>query len=681
MIRWKHHEKGRKYARVSSFFLRTICAAILLFSCTVLSPAHTTRGHNVVEAAAYKGLLKKARGEISRFPEYSGKDVLEYLIAQRILRTPPCYPAFGKLDPACLQYSHEDSLLWLPVIGSGDMDAIMYRQFSENGQNFHFMATPDDIFNDPRIDERTHQPIGLSLRAYPRALRAMSGMFYDLLFNRLEAKEQYRDIYALIHTVGDSYSEAHTQRDPIEWTIDYLKPWQATSWQPYLVHWSGWRHIFTDNHHAFPTDVRDKHYFKEDSVKTEEIDFYDRNPYFVPREYLNERGVKATNAVEDLFLTTFAVLKRSENDQDHIGEIATEEWRSYLRRHFRGTTDIVTVDTLYVRPAPREEKEWRSLTMIGLRTRFGSTSGARDVMLATTFGKPPNRVDPFAFAAAFDIGRRFHPERTTWVSALSFSLYLWVYSEHLAWGFDPTIVEASLIGKTIRLDPLMSFLRFDGWLSRRLWFSIEGLRYSFINGFRTREFSLTVGVAFSKELMPAHSSNPEKYQPLNPLAGDAWIIPDADSPRRLSSGNYEIFYPFGYTLHREGRHVSLHPWGYAYIWNLNKESKTSQFSLGLYFGPGFEFFGSDVWGFGTLSPLVRFKISPGFALLAEPISVGGHLGISDNTEDRFNFYSTLGAVLILGSIEIGVDLLRYDYRLRRLDQKHIAGMRIGILRE
>ncbi len=122
---------------------RLILAAVfLILNCLPLA-AHTTRGHNVIEAAAYKNLLKKNKGDIPRFPDYSGKEILEYLIAQRILRTPPCYPVSRQLDPACLNYMHQDSLRWLPVIGSGDMDAIMYRQFSENGQNFHFMATPD----------------------------------------------------------------------------------------------------------------------------------------------------------------------------------------------------------------------------------------------------------------------------------------------------------------------------------------------------------------------------------------------------------------------------------------------------------------------------------------------------------------------------------------------------------
>ncbi len=541
---------------------------------------------------------------------------------------------------------------------------------------------PIDIFLEPEIDELTGAPVGLSRRAYPRAMRSMSGMFYDILFNKLEAREHYRDIYALIHTIGDSYSEAHAQREPAKWTIDYLKPWQATSWQPYVLYWSGWKHFFSANHHTFPTDSRDKRYFKEDSVKNEEIDFFDRNPYFVPRSYLNERGLRAAGVVEDLLVTTFAVLKGTSEEPGKLSAIATELWQEFLKRNFRSSSDTVMIDTIQVQPAPREVREWRSLTMIGVRTRLGSIPGAKDLMLATTFGKPPNRVDPFAFAAGFEIGRRFHADRTVWIAALSFSSYLWVYSDHLAYGFDPTVVEASLVGNKFEVDPLLSFLRLDVYFSRRLWVSVEGLRYSFIHGFRSHEFSLTLGVAFSKELLPAHLIDAKKLiQPLSSLAGEDWIIPDVDSPRRLSSGNFEIFYPFGYSIHAGGRHVSLHPWGYSYIWNLNKRSRTTQFALGVYFGPGFEFFDSDTWGFGTVSPLARLKISPLLALLAEPLQLRARIGLSDNTEDSFELHATLGALIVLGSIEIGVDVLRYGYGPRRLDQEGIAGIRIGILRE
>ena len=121
--------------------------------------------------------------------------------------------------------------------------------------------------------------------------------------------------------------------------------------------------------------------------------------------------------------------------------------------------------------------------------------------------------------------------------------------------------------------------------------------------------------------------------------------------------------------------------GYAFIWNLDKHARRSQLELGLYLGPGFEFFNAETWVFGILSPLVRYKIPPMLAIQLEPLQMKGRVGLSDNTADSFDLHATVGAIIIFGSIEIGFDVLRYGYRLRRLDQQVIAGIRIGILRD
>lgn len=668
--------------------LRAILILVFLLSPLAPSQAHTTRGHNVLEAAAYKSLLKKKTGDIPQFPEYSGKEILDYLIAQRILRVPPCYPFDGRENHSCAVYVGEDSLPWLPVTGSGDMDGIMYRQFSTNGQNFHFMAAPSDIYHDPEIDERTGAPRGLSDQAYPRVLRSMTAMFYELLVNRDRARDQYRDIYALIHTVGDSYSEAHTQRDSATWEIGYLKPWQATAWQPYLVHWSGWKHFFSDNHHAFPTDSRDKQYFKEEFVKPEEIDYYDRNPYFVPRYFLNERGLRGADAIEDLLVTTFAVVKHEEGHTEAgLSEYANEAWKDFLNRHFRSSTDTVTIKNLRLDIAPRQEQEWRPLTMIGIRPRTRSVPDSKDVMLTINFGKAPSALDPFAFAGGAEVGSRFLPDRTLFVGSVSFSLYLWLYSDILSWGFDPSVVEVSSDGKELLVDPMASFLRFDAYIARRVWLSIEGLRYSFKSGFRSKEISLTIGVTFSKEILTKEAlyhlmGGTDWFPRASSLGGERWTIPDLDSPLRLRSKNFGIFHPFGYSFFSGGeRHIAMHPIGYSYIFDLSKTSKTSDFGVGFYLGAGFDFFEEKVWGFLRASSLVRLKLSSVLSAVVEPISVMPRIPFSKEAITTVEPHSTLGIAFVLGSIEVHFDLLRYSYRLKQLDQGYLGGFRFGVLRE
>ena len=653
----------------------------------LLTFAHTTRGHNVIEAGAYKSLLSKGKGEIPGFPNYSGKEILDYLIAHRVLRVPPCYPFSGQADPSCNQYLDYDSIPWLPIIGSGDMDAIFFRQFSTNGQLFHFMATPGDVYRNPEIDERIGAPIGLAVDAYPRVMRFVTSMFYQMLADPDEARNQYRDIYALIHTIGDSYTDAHVERDTTTWEIKYLKPWQATAWQSYLIYWSGWKHFFTDNHHGFPEDSRDKQYLREEFVKPEEIEFYDRNPYVVPRQYLTVRGLMAVEAIEDMLITVFSIYIHKESGNSIISEFSSNEWKSFLQRHFRSTIDTITINSLKLEPPARSEQEWRPLTIIGARNRFGSASGTRDAVFAINFGKPPSPLDPFAFAGGAEVGGRYFTNKTNLIGSASLSLYLWAYSDVLSWGFDPVVIEWMSEGKKITLDPLVSLVRFDTYISRRFWLSAEGLRYSLKDGLRSREFSLSLGIVFSKEILSKKTlsklfGSKERYPMTDTLAGDEWKIPELDSPLRLRSRLYGFFYPIAYSFYSEGgAHVGMQPIGYSFIWDLQRSSKTSRPAVGFSLGAGFEFFDDDTWGFIKLSPLGRYKFTTLLTLTVEPLSISTRLKFAEKTPVVVDTHALFGFGIIFGTIEIGFDALRYSYRYKRLYQQWIAGMKIGILRE
>lgn len=645
--------------------------------------SHTTRGHNVVEASAYKNLLKKGRGEIPKALGYSGKEILDYLISTRVLRVPPCYPHAGKKD-FCNSYTEADSLEWLPVVGSGDMDAVMYRQFSKNGQYFHFMASPGAIYRNPEVDPRTGAPRGLTEEAYPIAVRFITGMYYEILERSDISKKYYRDIYSLIHTIGDSYSEAHAQRDTTTWAIKYLKPWQATAWQPYLVYWSGWPYYLSDKIHWFPEDDRDKMYMKPAIVPQAEVDFYDKNPYVVPREYLNERGIQAANAIEDLIVITFVIMKEAGDDKAKLKEAANREWRWYLNEHFRGYTDAEFVNTVGFSQAPSDEQEWRPMIQMGLRFRTGTFSNSDDFLLAMNFAKPPSFIDPFGFAAGYEIGKRYKGPQQLWVGSISFGLYLWHYSDLLALGLDPTIADLSWDGNRLTVDPLISFVRFDAWISRRIWISVEGFRYSLVNGWRKNEFSITAGVAFSRDF-PFHwtdwLSEPKYLASETSPAGESWKYPELDSPLRLNPSKYGLFHPFGYGFHKQSGHITIVPIGYTFLKDYDREAKFSRWAYGFHLGAGGEHNYDNVWMFFRAGPVLRFKIIPLIALSFEPVTARYAVGLSKDAGGYFDAEATFGAVLMLGTFDVGLELVRYSYKLGELDQKWIAGLRFGVLRE
>ena len=657
---------------------------VIVLSILVCSPArgHTTRGHNVIEAAAYKNLLKKQRGDIPHLPSMSGKEVIDLLVAQRILRVPPCYPQPDG-NPDC-NMTETDSLGWLPVIGSGDMDAIFYRQFSKNGQYFHFMASPGALYRNPEIDPRTNAPRGLTEEAYPLAIRFLTGMYFEILERSDESKKYYRDLYSLIHTVGDSFSEAHADRDTVTWAIKLLKPWQATAWEPFLIYWSGWPYYFSDLIHWFPEDPRDKMYYREDLVPADEVEFYEKSPYLLPRLFLNARGIEAADAIEDLLVITAIVLKEGGDNKDSLERAATREWRWYLDQHFKGYSDPDLVSTVEFKAAPREEQEWRPMVQVGVTGRTRKTPGGQDLLVAMNFAKPPSVVDPFGFYAGYEIGRRSGAGSTLWVGSVSFGLYLWHYSDLLALGLDPTVADLTWDGNRLTVEPMFSFARFDAWISRRVWVSVQGFRYSLINGFRSREFSLTLGVAFSRDI-PLHWTDwftPRRYldkaeQPV----GERWRIPDVDSPLRLNPRAYGYFHPFGYGFHSRPSHISILPVGYTFLRDIDRRSKFSRWSYGMYVGAGGEHKGHEVWMFVKAGPVMRFRLLSLLSLQAAPLTPRPAIGLSKHAKGYVDADASATIVLALGSIELDLDVLKYSFREKHLEKKAIAELKVGILRE
>jgi hypothetical protein len=643
--------------------------------------AHTTRGHNVIEAAAYKNLLKKQRGEIPHLPGLSGKEVIDFLIAHRILRVPPCYPQSDRKGDC---ETEDDSLKWLPVIGSGDMDAVFYRQFSKNGQFFHFMASPGALTRNPDVDPRTNAPRGLTEEAYPLAIRFITGMYYEILEQDDISKKYYRDIYSLIHTVGDSYSEAHAQRDTVTWAIKYLKPWQATAWEPFLIFWSGWPYYFSDDIHWFPEDVRDKLYLRSDVVPQDEVEFYEKSPYLVPRSFLNSRGIAASDAIEDLLVVTAAILIDGGENKEQIERAAAREWKWYLAEHFQEYTDTQFVSTVEFKPASPDVREWRPMVQFGLTGRAGTYRGSKDLLVAMNFAKPPSVVDPFGFYAGYEIGRRTGKRGTIWVGSVSFGLYLWHYSDLLALGLDPTVADLTWDGNRMTVEPMFSFARLDSWISRRVWISIQGFRYSFIHGFRANEFSLTLGVAFSRDI-PLHWTDwftPRRYLERQAIpAGEKWIIPDTDSPLRLDPRNYGLFHPFGYGFYGDQHRITILPIGYTFLKDIDREAKFSRWSYGLYVGAGGEHRNGELWMFLRAGPVGRYKVLPLLALSVMPFTPRPSIGLSKNAKGYVDADAGAGIVLMLGSIDLQLDLLRYSYRENRLNQKAIAELRLGVLRE
>ncbi|MEK6565273.1 MAG: hypothetical protein AABZ41_01055, partial [Bacteroidota bacterium] len=352
---------------------------------------------------------------------------------------------------------------------------------------------------------------------------------------------------------------------------------------------------------------------------------------------------------------------------------------------FRGYTDTLTANTVGFAPAPVDEQEWRPMVQMGFRYRRDAFSNIDNFMLAMNFAKPPSVVDPFGFAAGYEIGKQYvGGTKEQWVGSISFGLYLWHYSDVLALGLDPTIAHLTWDGHQLTVDPMISFVRFDAWLSRRLWLSVDAFRYSFLHGWRKNEFSLTAGVAFSRDV-PFHWSDwlsePKYMASQGTPVGERWVNPELDSPLRLNPNKYGLFHPFGYGFNEQSGHITISPIGYTFLRDIDREAKFSRWSYGLYLGAGGEHDYDNVWMFLRAGPVLRFKLISLIALNLEPVTPRYAIGLSRNAGGYFDADATFGTVFMLGTFDINLELVRFSYRQKKLDQKWVAGLRFGILRE
>ena len=205
---WSISVKILKRSFDFSLLFRALCFFFLLQSNV---DAHDSWGHKVIEAAAYKHLLS-----IKQIPELgnvSGRDVMATLVQYGILDPPvgdeTTKDLYHSLFPR--DSSSYTLLDFLPQLKSGGPDVLIDRQFADNGQLFHFMA----FLNDIDRKDSTALPLlcpDLLVKAYPRCLRFLTGLTYQILLDRLDSKARREGIYELVHSIADSYSGAHVER-------------------------------------------------------------------------------------------------------------------------------------------------------------------------------------------------------------------------------------------------------------------------------------------------------------------------------------------------------------------------------------------------------------------------------------------------------------------------------------
>jgi hypothetical protein len=102
------------------------------------------------------------------------------------------------------------------------------RQFAQDKQMFHFMASTSDVFKASLEKSPTAQQHRLLVPALSDCLRMMYFFGKEILDNPEGASQAGRGTYVLIHLIEDSYSVEHTTRDANGNELLTVKGWELS---------------------------------------------------------------------------------------------------------------------------------------------------------------------------------------------------------------------------------------------------------------------------------------------------------------------------------------------------------------------------------------------------------------------------------------------------------------------
>ncbi|HEY1435792.1 MAG TPA: hypothetical protein VGG65_10470, partial [Thermoanaerobaculia bacterium] len=192
-----------------------------------LALAFDSKGHVVIEALVYRSLLEGRDGKPPR------PDVLRDLFNDGDLAAPLCFGWDNHPPGFCADVTTNPLLDW-PRPLSDQPDAAFRRQFSDAGQCFHFMAKLEDAESDP-IEGRDI-PRGLATSALVRCSDLLDDLMRQVVIDGGSGtRSSGYGLYELMHAVGDSFSGAHTQRQPETLRIEELRVWKPLTRLPGLT--------------------------------------------------------------------------------------------------------------------------------------------------------------------------------------------------------------------------------------------------------------------------------------------------------------------------------------------------------------------------------------------------------------------------------------------------------------
>lgn len=470
-------------------------------------------GHEAIEALAYRHLLETPSmtpcesDPGSEVDPVDGKEVLRLLVAVGALARPKCFDvrADSTASTTCGGSGDDGRQSW-PVLGAGAPDDLFARQFGGSGQCFHFMAEVGDV-TGTETDPDLGVARGLAVDAYQRCTGLVNALWLELLAKPDGARETDRGMYALIHSVEDSFSDAHVERDD-RWRIRYLRPWDLLSARYLVGAQSGY--FGTQRQHQVSDERDDGWRSGELSPECPGSD----DPYVLAQNdrCYSPRGLRAAAAVQDLLKVTYCAFRQrsipklwaaGRGPTGQVTPAVRRQWTAFVRTHLASAR--VAPSELADPSGPSDFRvdvhpERTPELLLGVRGRLGPRRTARsgDAAVAIEAFPPLKDSYPFVPLAGIDGGLRWDDgTRKAGFSATFLSAML-PLSEHLALGLQPATFEAYWNTNT-RTDgeiDLLSSLRADVFLESGLWLSLSFPRRAWISHRWRQDWGLTLGYAW-----------------------------------------------------------------------------------------------------------------------------------------------------------------------------------------
>jgi hypothetical protein len=340
--------------------------------------AFVAQGHRVIESQAYK-LLGRQGCDDGAGHTIPGEQVLRELMAAGLLDAPAC-PG-GPSD--CASRLVSDPLSWWPAPHSDEPDLVLARQFSREGQCFHFMAMSSDEnvadgvaassseCRDPSGGGVEHVSCGLVCSAYNSCIETITTLAFNVSWaDPATARSSHEGLYELMHAVADSYSRAHVEREPDSGRIHFLRVWQPIAVSPLSD-------ATKITRHAAPSDDRDDDYVDRFGTRDGHLcTYYENLPYGVPEACLTTEVRQAVAATKELLCDVHAMrgehprraFDASESARSHTTRmLGSPRWAAFLAKYFPHAHAQMCSAAEY---RGRQEREHVPRVIVGYSTNY-----------------------------------------------------------------------------------------------------------------------------------------------------------------------------------------------------------------------------------------------------------------------------------------------------------------------